>query len=313
MLVSAQGRLRHPQPDQGLRPGQGLRVHRHARRPLDHGAVAVVVGDRRSARLLRPHREVAHADPAERADAATSRTASTCARSTIPSRPTISPDGRQGRVRGAAGRRRRHLRRRPADEEDHQPDQGRFADSAPTWSPDGRSLIYLARISGNEKLFRVDVATGRKTQLTFGTHDDARGAVPGRGHARLLVDGDRPGAADRSRRGAQRQHLQHLDAEPEERRAAAVHRRGRRQPVRRSSCKDGDSTPRDRRHQLLQGRVRAAHARAPRPDRHRRLVRLRRARPESSTSRRRCRTRWSPTRTRRRARSRRCSSTAGRR
>src|SRR4029077_7285106 len=32
--------------------------------------------------------------------------------------------------------------------------------------------VYLARISGNDKLFRLDLASGKKTQLTFGTHDD---------------------------------------------------------------------------------------------------------------------------------------------
>ena len=48
-----------------------------------------------------------------------------------------------------------------------------FADSGPTWSPDGDSLIYVARISGNEKLRRLDIAAGQKTQITFGTHDDA--------------------------------------------------------------------------------------------------------------------------------------------
>ena len=48
-----------------------------------------------------------------------------------------------------------------------------FADSAPTWAPDGQSIIYVARVSGNEKLFRIEIATGKKTQLTFGTHDDA--------------------------------------------------------------------------------------------------------------------------------------------
>jgi len=48
-----------------------------------------------------------------------------------------------------------------------------FADYAPTWSPDGKSLICMSRVSGNEKLFRVDVPSGNKTQLTFGTHDDA--------------------------------------------------------------------------------------------------------------------------------------------
>src|SRR6187397_1764694 len=47
-----------------------------------------------------------------------------------------------------------------------------FGDYAPTWTPDGRSLIYIARVSGNDKLFRYDLATGKKTQLTFGTHDD---------------------------------------------------------------------------------------------------------------------------------------------
>jgi hypothetical protein len=47
-----------------------------------------------------------------------------------------------------------------------------FADYAPTWSPDGKSIIYLKRVSGNEKLFRLDVESGKSTQLTFGTHDE---------------------------------------------------------------------------------------------------------------------------------------------
>lgn len=48
-----------------------------------------------------------------------------------------------------------------------------FADYAPTISPDGSFLVYLARISGNDKLFRLDLASGTKTQLTFGTQDEA--------------------------------------------------------------------------------------------------------------------------------------------
>jgi WD40-like Beta Propeller Repeat len=48
-----------------------------------------------------------------------------------------------------------------------------FADFAPTYSPDGKYLVYLARVSGNNKLFRLDFDSGKKTQLTFGTHDDA--------------------------------------------------------------------------------------------------------------------------------------------
>ena len=47
-----------------------------------------------------------------------------------------------------------------------------LADYAPTWTPDGRALIVTTRLSGNEKLFRVEVADGKRTQLTFGTHDE---------------------------------------------------------------------------------------------------------------------------------------------
>jgi hypothetical protein len=47
-----------------------------------------------------------------------------------------------------------------------------FGDYGPTWAPDGKSIVYLARVSGNDKLFRLDLATGKKLQLTFGTHDE---------------------------------------------------------------------------------------------------------------------------------------------
>jgi hypothetical protein len=47
-----------------------------------------------------------------------------------------------------------------------------FADYAPTFSPDGQSIVYMTRISGNNKLFRLDLETGEKLQLTFGTHDE---------------------------------------------------------------------------------------------------------------------------------------------
>ena len=48
-----------------------------------------------------------------------------------------------------------------------------FANYAPTWAADGRSLVYLVRVSGNEKIFRMDANGGNKTQLTFGTHDES--------------------------------------------------------------------------------------------------------------------------------------------
>jgi hypothetical protein len=48
-----------------------------------------------------------------------------------------------------------------------------FADMAPTYSPDGTYIVYAARVSGNQKLFRLDLdATKKKTQLTFGTQDE---------------------------------------------------------------------------------------------------------------------------------------------
>lgn len=43
---------------------------------------------------------------------------------------------------------------------------------APTWSPDGRHIVYLVRISGNDKLFRMNADGTNPQQITFGTHDE---------------------------------------------------------------------------------------------------------------------------------------------
>ena len=61
-----EGRLDHPQPDERLRSEHGLRVPGDARRPLELGAVDVVVAAGRSPRLLRAHGEGSLADRAER-------------------------------------------------------------------------------------------------------------------------------------------------------------------------------------------------------------------------------------------------------
>jgi hypothetical protein len=50
-----------------------------------------------------------------------------------------------------------------------------FADYAPLYAPDGSAILHLARVSGNNKYFRIDRPDGARTQLTFGTHDDAGG------------------------------------------------------------------------------------------------------------------------------------------
>jgi WD40-like Beta Propeller Repeat len=89
-----------------------------------------------------------------------------------PESPDISPDGKE--VAFAA------LRGAIADifivnletKEVRNITNDNFGDYAPTYAPDGKSIIYLARVSGNDKLFSVDLASGKKTQVTFGTHDD---------------------------------------------------------------------------------------------------------------------------------------------
>ena len=90
----------------------------------------------------------------------------------MPESPDISPDGRHvafAALSGAVGDifivdvETGELKNVTNDQ---------FGDFAPTYAPDGKSLVYLARVSGNDKLFRLDLASGKKTQITFGTHDD---------------------------------------------------------------------------------------------------------------------------------------------
>ena len=90
-----------------------------------------------------------------------------------PESPDISPDGRRvvfSALRGGVGD--IFLLNLDTEELTNLTNDG-FADSGPTWAPDGQSIIYVVRVSGSEKLFRLDVASGQKTQITFGTHDDS--------------------------------------------------------------------------------------------------------------------------------------------
>ena len=43
---------------------------------------------------------------------------------------------------------------------------------APTYALDGKSIVYTMRVSGDDKLFQIDLATKQRKQLTFGSHDD---------------------------------------------------------------------------------------------------------------------------------------------
>ena len=271
-----------------------------------------MVAEGRSARLFRAHREGAHADHPERADAQDRRA-------------DPDEDGGRARVAGLLARRPARSRstalrnavgdiftRRPRHQGGHQPDQGRrSAIARRRYSPDGKFIVYTARVSGNEKLFRLDLDTKKKTQITFGTQDETGAQFIDDHTIVFAIDGHRPGGAARARGRAQRQHPQHLDARPEERRAAAVHRRGRRQLV-ADRAERGQDQP-DRVRQLLQGRVQHPHARAEGAAAHRGDAPTSARPARSSTSRRRCSTRWWRRTTARRDASRRCSSKAGRR
>ena len=60
-----------------------------------------------------------------------------------------------------------------------------FANYAPTFSPDGASIVYLARISGNEKLFKLDLATRQEDAADVRHARRCGGAVHRRRHAHL--------------------------------------------------------------------------------------------------------------------------------
>ena len=122
---------------------------------------------------------------------------------------------------------------------------------------------------------RADLLAGRQVARLPGARERQRQAVPAgprdvgedpdhlrharrrrrpvrrRGHAGVPVDRGRSEPADRSRGRAQRQHLQHLDAQPEDRRAEAVHRRAHRQRLADRAA--GAEAEADRVRHLLQG------------------------------------------------------------
>ena len=182
-----------------------------------------------------------------------------------------------------------------------------FADSAPTWSPDGQSIVYNARVSGNEKLFRVDVATGQKTQLTFGTHDDAAAQFL---DADTLVfpstatDPAQPIDPDVSRNG-QIYNVWTLNLKNGELRQHTDVSGNLYTAV----LRDENAPPRIGIVTYYKGdyeRMRSTGAIRSSPLHHPTLARLGR----SSTSRHHCPTRWWQTRKRRRADSKRCSWTA---
>jgi hypothetical protein len=89
-----------------------------------------------------------------------------------PESPDFSPDGRLIAFSGMRGSVADIFTVDLASKEITNLTNDAFAQYAPTWAPDGKSIVYLTRVSGNEKLFRMDANGANKVQLTFGTHDE---------------------------------------------------------------------------------------------------------------------------------------------
>jgi hypothetical protein len=89
-----------------------------------------------------------------------------------PESPDISPDGREVAFAAIKGGVHDLFAVNIETEELRNLTKDDFGDYAPTYAPDGKSIIYIARVSSNDKLFRLDLASLQKTQVTFGTHDD---------------------------------------------------------------------------------------------------------------------------------------------
>ena len=192
----------------------------------------------------------------------------------MPESPDISPDGKQVAFSGLEGATGDIFIVNLESREVRNITKDNFGDFAPTWSPDGKSIVYLARASGNDKLFTHQPGDGTENPAHLRHARRRRGAVHRRRHARVPVDGHRSQPAGRARSRAQRQHLQHLDPEPEDEGAAAVHRHAHRQHVARRPARHQAGA--DRVRHLLQGRVRHPRARARGAAAHRRVERLRR-------------------------------------
>ena len=187
-----------------------------------------------------------------------------------------------------------------------------FADYAPTYSPDGKFIVYIARVSGNEKLFRLDLDTEEEdaAHLRHARRDRRRSSstTDTLVFSSTATDPTEPIEPEVAQNG-NIYNIWTLNLKTGELQQYTDALGGNLSPV----VLHGRQELAPRVRQLLQGRVRPAHARAQGAAAHGGVAPTSARPARSSTSRRRSRTRWSPRTSARRARSRRCSSRAGRR
>ena len=248
VLISAQRRPGHPQPDQGLRQGSRVRVHRDGRRAARQPRAldCVVAGRATASRTSRGPRRTRRSiiqnvvtGKMEKRYRAEERRR--------PGVAGVQPGRQARRVRRAPGRASPTSIRSTSRRGDvTNLTKDTIADYAPTFSPDGKTIVYTARVSGNDKLFQLDLATGTKKQLTFGTHDDT-GAKFYDDHTIVFTStATDPTVHDAAGGRAEREHPERLDARSDDERAAPVDRRGDGQRLAGRAAQSG----------ALQGRVR---------------------------------------------------------
>ena len=284
-----EGRLDRPQPDPRVRQGHGLHPHRPAGRAAARcrGCRGRRSGDR-LAYFVRTEKERTLIVQ----NVLTRKIEMRIPMKTVdePESPSFSPDGRTVAFAGAARRASATSSRsisRPRRSSTSRTTTSRTP--RPASRRDGKFLIYNARVSGNQKLFRLDLDTKKKTQITFGTVDETAAQFIDDNtivFSSTATDPAVPLDPEVARNG-NIYNIWTLDLRTGELRQFTDVLGGNWSPDR---AERGPDLP-HRLHQLLQGRVQHPHARAEGAAAHwwRAPTSARRAR--SSTSRRRCSTR----------------------
>ena len=195
-----------------------------------------------------------------------------------PESPNFSLDGRTIAFSAHARRHPRHLHGELDNAEIVNLTTDDFFDYGPVYSPDGKFLVYTARVSGNQKLFRLDLDTKKKKQLTFGTNDETPAQFVDDHTLVFSSTADDPSVAidPETAKNGNIYNLWTLDLSNGELKQFTDALGGVLSPI---VLKDSAGEP-NRLCQLLQGRFQRSHARAQGTDPHGGERRLRRARPD---------------------------------